>query len=169
MNYIIPAVIFAAVIYALKKRSGVYSSFTQGSAEGLEIIINIFPAVIAVMSAAYMLRASGAMDAAANLLKPVTDALGLPAEIIPLIIIRPLSGSGAMGLLSDILNACGADSETGLLASVIAGSTETTFYCLCVYFSQTRVKHSAKVIPCALIGDAVSICAGMAMVHKFLM
>jgi spore maturation protein B len=90
--------------------------------------------------------------------------VGVPTEIVPLALIRPLSGSGALGILTDILNTYGADSVIGRTASVIMGSTETTFYCICVYFSGTKVKYSAKVIPCAMIGDAVGLILGIIMV-----
>ncbi|MDO5398674.1 MAG: spore maturation protein [bacterium] len=164
MSFIIPAIIALTVITALLKRTPVYNSFTSGAAEGIQIIIKIFPAVAAVMIASYMLRASGAMDMLCGIISPLTSCIGMPAEVLPLAMIRPVSGSGSLGILTDILNTYGADSDIGKIASVITGSTETTFYCICVYFSETKVKYSSKVIPCALIGDIVGMILGIIMV-----
>ena len=164
MSFIIPVIIAITVITALLKKTAVYSAFTSGAAEGIQIIIKIFPAVAAIMIASYMLRASGAMDMLCKLISPLTSRIGMPAEVLPLAIIRPVSGSGSLGILTDILNNYGADSDIGKIASVIKGSTETTFYCICVYFSETNVKYSSKVIPCALIGDIVGMILGIIMV-----
>lgn len=155
----IPVIMTIIIVTALVKRTSVYSSFTNGAREGIEIIMGIFPAVTAIMIASYMLRASGAMDMLCNALMPFAGKINIPPEVLPLALIRPVSGSGSLGMLADILNTCGADSRAGRLASVITGSTETTFYCICVYLADTRVKKSAAVIPCALIGDAVSMIA----------
>lgn len=145
------------VVTALVRRKPVYSSFTEGAKEGIGIVMGIFPAVTAIMIASYMLRASGAMDIMCRLLSPAAEKLNIPMEVLPLAVIRPVSGSGSLGMLADILNSCGAESRAGRLASVITGSTETTFYCICTYLADTRVKHSAAIIPCALIGDIVSM------------
>lgn len=168
MNYVVPVLLAAVIAAALISKTPVYSSFTAGAAEGLKIVVGIFPAMLAIMTAAYMLRASGAFELLTSAIAPITEWLGIPDEIIPLMMIRPVSGSGAIGILTDILNTCGADSEAGLIASVITGSTETTFYCVCVYFADTRVKYSAKVIPCALIGDFVGMALGIIMVKLML-
>lgn len=164
MSYIIPAIIALTVITALIKRAPVYTSFTAGAAEGVEIILKIFPAAAAIMTASYMLRASGAADLLCSLLSPLTSKIGMPPEVLPLALIRPVSGSGSLGILTDLLNTYGADSDIGQIASIITGSTETTFYCICVYFSETKVKYSAKVIPCAIIGDIVGMILGIIMV-----
>lgn len=161
---IIPVIIALTVITALVKKTPVYSSFTSGASEGIRIIIKIFPAVSAIMIASYMLRASGAMDMVCSFISPLTSRIGMPAEVLPLALIRPVSGSGSLGILTDILNNYGADSDIGKIASVITGSTETTFYCICVYFSETNVKYSSKVIPCAIIGDIVGMILGTIMV-----
>lgn len=164
MNYIIPVLIFCVILSALIKKTPVYSSFVTGAADGLRMLTNIFPAMAAIITASYMLRASGALDMLGTLLDPLLSRLGISADVLPLILMRPVSGSGSLGLLTDIVRRCGADSEAGTIASVITGSTETTFYCICVYFADTRVRHTAKVIPCALIGDAVGMAAGIAAV-----
>ncbi len=155
MIYIIPAVIAIVLIVSLAKRLPSYELFIDGAEEGMKIVAGIFPPLVAVLTAAYMLRASGTLDLIISFLSPITGFI--PAEVMPLALIRPISGSGAIGILSEILNTHGADSEIGRIASVIMGSTETTFYCLCVYFAKTRVKHNLKAVPFAAAGDIVGI------------
>lgn len=161
MKYITPLLILITVSAALIRRREIYTDFTDGAADGLKLLTNIFPPLVAVLVGTAMLRASGALDALTDFLSGFTDRIGLPAEVMPLIIIRPLSGSGSIGVVTGILNRCGADSFAGRLASVICGSTETTFYCLAVYLAKTRVKHIAKAIPCAVIGDIAGIAAAL--------
>ena len=152
---------------ALFRKQPVYEQFIDGAADGLQMLVRIVPPVIAVVTAVYMMRASGLLDWILNFISPVTGFIGIPSEVMPLAIIRPLSGSGAMGVFADILNQYGANSDIGKIASIICGSTETTFYCLCVYFSMTRVKNNLKVIPCALIGDLTGIIVGVLTVKLF--
>ena len=161
MQYIIPLMIVVVLAAALFRKQPVYEQFTDGAADGLQMLVRIVPPVIAVVTAVYMMRASGLLDWFLDFISPVTNFIGIPSEVMPLAIIRPLSGSGAMGVFADILNQYGADSDIGKIASIICGSTETTFYCLCVYFSMTRVKNNLKVIPCALIGDLTGIIVGV--------
>lgn len=169
MSYITPALIVLILIYALFKGTPVYSAFTAGAADGLKTVIGIFPALIAIMSAAAMMRQAGIIDFLTNLISPLTSRIGFPGEVIPLALIRPFSGSGAIGILNDLLKNFGADGKIGTAASVLMGSTETTFYCLCVYFSKTKVKYTHKAVPGALIGDIVSIliCALLINVVNF--
>lgn len=155
MIYIIPAIIAIVLIVSLAKKLPSYELFIDGAEEGMKIVARIFPPLVAVLTAAYMLRASGMLDLIISFLSPITGFI--PAEVMPLALIRPISGSGAIGILSEILNTHGADSEIGRIASVIMGSTETTFYCLCVYFAKTRVKHNLKAVPFAAAGDIVGI------------
>lgn len=155
MIYIIPAIIAIVLIAALAKKLPSYELFIDGAEEGMKIVAGIFPPLVAVLTAAYMLRASGTLDLIISFLSPITGFI--PAEVMPLALIRPISGSGAIGILSEILNTHGTDSEIGRIASVIMGSTETTFYCLCVYFAKTRVKHNLKAVPFAAAGDIVGI------------
>lgn len=155
MIYVIPAIIVLVLITALRKKLPVYELFIDGVGEGMKIVMGIFPPLLAVLTAAYMLRASGALNMLVSLLSPIKNII--PAEVMPLALIRPLSGSGALGILSEILNTHGADGAIGRLASVIMGSTETTLYCLCVYFAKTRVKHNLRAVPFAVIGDITGI------------
>lgn len=127
----------------------------------MRLLVDIFPPLVAMLTAASMLRASGALDIAVSFISPLTEKIGLPGEVMPLVMIRPVSGSGSIGVLSGILNQCGADSFAGRLASVICGSTETTFYCLAVYFSKTRVKYIKRAVPCAVAGDIAGIAGAL--------
>lgn len=165
MQYIIPVIIVTVIIYALKTKTEIYPSFIEGVSDGLRIVIGIFPAVLAMITGAYMLRASGFFDILAKCIAPVTEKIGFPSEVLPLALIRPFSGSGALGILADILNKCGADSKAGILASVIMGSTETTFYCICVYFADTKVKKYSSALPCAMIGDIVGLILAVLLVN----
>lgn len=165
MIYITPVFIALIVIVSLVRRREVYSDFISGAREGTAILADIFPPLVAMLTAAAMLRASGALDIAVNFISPLTERIGLPGGVMPLIMIRPVSGSGAMGVLTETLNKYGADSFTGRLASVICGSTETTFYCLAVYFSKTRVKRVRRAVPCAVIGDIAGIAAALAAIR----
>ena len=144
MIYVIPLIISLVLITAMIKKLPSYELFIDGAEDGMKIVSGIFPPLVAVLTAAYMLRASGTLDL-------------IVSEVMPLALIRPISGSGATGILTEILNNYGADSEVGRIASVIMGSTETTFYCLCVYFAKTRVKHNLKAVPFAAVGDIVGI------------
>lgn len=162
MIYVIPAVITVVIIVSLMKKLPSYELFIDGAQDGMKIVLGIFPPLVAVLSAAYMLRASGTIDLIAGLLSPLRNLI--PAEVMPLALIRPISGSGSIGILSEILNTHGADGEIGRIASVIMGSTETTFYCLCVYFAKTRVKHSLKAVPFAAAGDIVGIITAVILI-----
>ncbi len=166
MKYVLPSIITLVIIFAIKTHTAAYEAFTDGAADGMKIAARIFPSLLAVVTAAQMLRASGAVDMITGALSPLTSFFNIPGEVVPLILIRPVSGSGSLGILSDILNSCGADSAAGKLASVIMGSTETTFYCLCIYFAKTSVTDTKKVILCAVIGDLISLAAGAAAVNS---
>lgn len=163
MIYVIPAVIALVLIYSLVKRLPSYEIFIEGAEDGMKIVVGIFPPLVAVLTAAYMLRASGTLDLLVSLFSPIKNLI--PAEVMPLALIRPISGSGATGILAEILSAHGADSLIGRLASVIMGSTETTFYCLCVYFAKTRVKHNIRAIPFAAVGDIVGILTAAILIN----
>lgn len=159
VNFAAVVIIAAVVFIGLLRKTAVYDEFIEGARSGMKITARIFPALAAIMTAAAMLRASGLIDIICSIIAPVTNMLGIPPEAVPLALLRPVSGSGSLGLLSDALNTYGADSYIGRFSSIIMGSTETTFYCLCVYFSKTRVKFTASVAACALIGDAAGIAA----------
>ena len=161
MLYILPAVMVVIIIMGMKNKIPVYSVFCDGVLWGLKTIMGIYPVILAMTICVSMLRASGAMDFLCNLLTPLADFIHLPKEVLPLVLIRPFSGGGALGILADILKNYGADSFIGLCASVIMGSCETTFYTLMVYFKNTRVKYTKHIIPAAVFGDIVGVGAGI--------
>ncbi|MDD6734968.1 MAG: spore maturation protein [Clostridiales bacterium] len=157
MIYVIPVLIILILISAAKNGTPAYQSFIIGAEEGMKTVISILPALIAVLSAAAMLRQSGALDSLARLLSPITDFLQVPSELLPLVLIRPLSGSGAIGLLTDTVKTYGADSQIARTACILCASTETTFYTVMVYFRRTKVKYTKKVLIAAIFGDLVGI------------
>lgn len=152
-DLIVPILILGVSSFALYKKVDVYQSISDGAAEGLKVMVKIFPSLVALLTAVYMLRASGALDAAAELCSPVLDFLGIPAETVSLMLIRPISGSGALGVGSELISKYGADSLIGMTAAVMLGSTETTFYTIAVYFGAVGVKRTRYAIPAALCAD----------------
>ena len=141
---------------------GVYDCFIDGAGEGMSTVLSIFPPLVAIMSVSAMLRASGAIDFITTLLSPATKPLGIPAEILPLALIRPLSGGASIGLLTDLVATYGADSRISKMACILCASTETTFYTLMVYFRNTGVKYTKRVLLSAIFGDLVGIlCASL--------
>lgn len=167
MSIVVPVFITVGMIYALIKRTPVYDSFSQGAKNGLVVLCNIFPPILAVMSSAAMLRASGMTDGLLELCAPILQKIGAGEDVMLLALTRPLSGGGALGMLGDILKNQGADSFSGLLASVIMGSTETTFYTLSVYFSKTKVKYTKMALPAAIFGDIVGLLASITVCKIF--
>ena len=153
MNLIVPIFIALVVGWGLSKNTSVYENFGLGAKEGVTTLFNIFPSLLAVMITVSMLRASGALEILMRFLSPLISGLGITEDVMLLGFIRPLSGSGALGVLGDILKNHGPDSFQGRVASLIMGSTETTFYTLMVYFSKTKVKYVKRVIPAAIFGD----------------
>jgi len=163
----IPLIIAFVMIYALIHGTDIFSSMITGAKDGLKTVYGIIPALIALLPCIYMLRASGALDALCALLRPLLAHLGIPAETVPLMLIRPLSGSGALAVGSDIIKNSGADSYVGRCAAVMLGSTETTFYVIAVYFGAAGIKKSRHAIPAALIADLTGFLAAAFFVRLF--
>lgn len=148
------ALILASLaLYGALRGVDVFAAMTEGIAEGLRVLLRIFPAVAALLCAVYALRASGALDALTGLLAPAFRLLGIPAETAPLVLLRPISGSGALAVAGDIMARYGPDSLAGRTAAVMLGSTETTFYVIAVYFGAAGVKKTRWAIPAALCAD----------------
>lgn len=152
-DLLIPLILAATALYAASRRVDVYSALAEGARDGLGILLRIFPNLVALLTAVAMLRASGAFDLLAQALAPVLGGLGIPAETLPLMLVRPFSGSGALGVGAELIQTYGADSTIGRTAAVMLGSTETTFYTVTVYFGAVGVKRSRYAIPAALIAD----------------
>lgn len=154
---IIPIIIGSVVIYGLKKKVKVYECFVEGAKEGLNICVKIFPYLLAMLLAVNCFRASGAMEYFIALIKPVVKIVGIPPEIVTLIFIKPLSGSGALGVYTDIVKQFGPDSFIGTAASIIMGSTETIFYTITVYFGAIGIKKIRHSLWVALLVDFCAV------------
>ncbi|HIS44643.1 MAG TPA: spore maturation protein [Candidatus Scatomorpha merdigallinarum] len=151
---LIPAAIIAlAALYGVIKGVDVFEAMTEGVMDGLRVVLKIFPSLVALLTAVYMLRASGALDALITLLEPLLSLLGIPPETGTLMLLRPISGSGALAVAGDLIAEHGADSIVGRTAAVMLGSTETTFYVIAVYFAAAGVKKTRYAVPAALCAD----------------
>ena len=154
-----PCVLAGTALYGTLRRVDVYSALVRGAGQGLETLARIAPALICLLTAVAMVRASGLLEALASWLAPVLGRLGLPPELLPLMLVRPISGSAALGVGADLINAYGPDSELGRTAAVMLGSTETTFYTIAVYFSAAGVTRTRYAVPAALCADLVGFLA----------
>ena len=158
-DYLIPLLLAGAALYALCRRVDVFSALTTGAGEGLSVVLRILPPLVALLTAVYMLRASGALELLTELLTPVLTFLGIPPETVGLLLIRPVSGSGALAVGSDIMQTYGPDSTIGRTAAVMLGSTETTFYTVAVYYGAPGIHRTRHTIPAALAADIAGFLA----------
>lgn len=158
-DYLIPVLLAGAALYALCRRVDVFSALTTGAGEGLSVVLRILPPLVALLTAVYMLRASGALELLTELLTPVLTFLGIPPETVGLLLIRPVSGSGALAVGSDIMQTHGPDSTIGRTAAVMLGSTETTFYTVAVYYGAAGIRRTRHTIPAALAADITGFLA----------
>lgn len=154
---IVPLIVISIPIYGMIKRVPVYESFVEGAKEGFKIGVMIMPYLVAIFVAIGMFRASGAMDALEDLTRPVLSLIGFPPEVLPMAIIRPLTGSGSGGVVAELAQQYGNDSIITRMAGTMFGSTETTFYILAVYFGAVNVKKYRHALPAGLIADIVAI------------
>lgn len=152
-DFVIPAFIALIMIIGLAKRVDVFGEFTDGAKENLKSAFDILPALIALMTAIGMFKASGGLELISAAIAPITEFLGFPRECIPLALIRPVSGSGALAVFESILTEVSPDSFAGRVASVVIGSTETTFYTIAVYYGITKVKKTKHAIASSLTAD----------------
>ena len=155
--WLIPVLIFTILILAWRNKVKVYEAFIDGAKEGFSVAIKIIPYLVAILVAIGMFRASGAMDIFVALFSPITNLIGMPAETLPVALMRPLSGSGALGLVTELMKQHGPDSFIGRVASTMWGSTETTFYVVAVYFGSVGVRRVRHSIAAGLVGDAVGL------------
>lgn len=170
LTMIVPFTIAGVAIYGAIRRVDVYNALITGAGEGLGVLVRIVPALIGLLTAVYMLRASGALDLAAEFLAPILDRVGLPAELVSLMLVRPISGSAALGVGAELMETYGPDSYLGRVAAVMLGSTETTFYTIAVYFGAVGITKTRYAVPAALCADltgflasawAVRVCFGV--------
>lgn len=171
LNYIsaaaMPVIILLIIFYGLIEKQKVFDSFLEGAKEGLKIVLNIFPTLLGLFMAIGALRSSGILDLIIKVIAPIIGMLGIPIEIMPLAILRPISGSAAMAIATDMLNLYGVDSVLGKIISTILGSTETTLYTIAVYTSAVGIKKIRFVLVAGLIGDLVGVIASV-LVWSFL-
>ena len=158
--FILPAVISGIILFGFYRQVNLFDAFLAGAREGAKSAFSVLPALVGLVTSVSMLRASGALSFLARVLSPVTGVLGMPPEVLPLALLRPVSGSGSLAILQDILTATGPDSMAGRIASVMMGSSETTFYALAVYFGAVGIKNSRYTLPAALLCDLCgALCA----------
>ena len=157
VSLIIPAIMLVILTFGLIKKVPVFSCFTDGAKEGLKTMYSIAPSLIGLITAIGMFKASGALDFFTDTLSPLMAFLGIPKEVSPLFFLKPISGSGSLAMLSQIVEDNGADSPIAKIAAVMTGSTETTFYCIAVYYGATNIKKTGYTVPCALLGDFASM------------
>lgn len=159
--YAIPFLLLSIPLYGHFKKVKVYESFVEGAKEGFSTAIMIIPFLVAMLVAIGMFRASGAMALLTGFLAPLTESINMPAEVLPMSIMRSLSGGGASGMMAELIATHGPDSYIGRMASVLMGSTETTFYVIAVYFGAIGVKKTRHAIPAGLLADLASIIAAV--------
>ena len=156
---LVPLIIAAVALYGMARRVDVYDALVQGAGEGLGVLLRIVPPLVGLLTAVYMLRASGALELAARALAPVLTALGIPPETVALLLVRPVSGSGALAVGSQIMEQYGPDSAVGRTAAVMLGCSETTFYTVAVYFGAAGIRRTRYTIPAALTADLAAFVA----------
>lgn len=163
INYIsnatIPIIIVLIILYGIKDKIRVFDTFLDGAKEGIEIVFKIFPTLLGIFLAVGVLRASGLIDAIVNLITPITNLLEIPSNILPLAILRPISGSASMAVAVDIMQNYGVDTLTGFITSTIMGSTETTFYTIAIYTSAVGIKKTRGILFAALAADVAGMIA----------
>lgn len=163
INYIssaaIPVVIIVIIGYGLKEKIKVFDTFLDGAKEGVEIVFKMFPTLIGIFLAVGVLRSSGIIDLIVNLITPITNLLEIPSQIMPLALLRPISGSASMAVAVDIMQNYGVDTLTGIITSVIMGSTETTFYTIAIYTSAVGIKKTRGILLAALAADIAGMVA----------
>ena len=165
---LVPALLSVTAVVGLGKGVNVFDTLTQGAQEGLTILLRILPNLMGLLTAVYMFQASGAMDFLGKLLSPALEAVGIPPETAGLLFIRPVSGSGALAVGSDLISRYGPDSYIGRVAAVMLGSTETTFYTIAVYFGSAGIRRPRHAIPAALAADLTGFAAAAFAVRLLL-
>lgn len=158
-SWIVPALLLLVPLYGAVRRVPVFAAFVRGAEDGIRLTIRLAPYLLGLLFAIGLFRDTGAMAAATTALAPVLTPAGLPPEVAPLVLIRPISGSGALAVATSLLHDHGPDSAIGRLASTLLGSTETTFYVLSVYFAAAKVRRSRWAVASGLVGDIVSFTA----------
>ena len=161
INYIsssaIPVIISIIILWGLKEKTKVFDNFLEGAKEGVEIVFKMFPTLVGIFLAVGALRTSGIIDLIVNLISPITKLLDIPSQIMPLAILRPISGSASMAVAVDIMQNYGVDTLIGIITSTIMGSTETTFYTIAIYTSAVGIKKTRGILFAALAADVAGM------------
>ncbi len=166
-DYMIPCIVVLMVFHGAFKGIDIFSEFIAGAKNGFKIVLNIAPSLIALILAINMLKASGALEILCSFVSPVANLLGIPEDVIPLTILSPISGSGSLGMYENILKENGPDSFVGRCASIMMGSTETTFYTMTVYYGSVDIKKTRHTLPSALCADFTSFILSPKIVKLF--
>ncbi len=166
-SYIIPVIFLTVLLISIFRKDNSYSTFIGGTKNALTLMAEVFPFLLAVMVAVEVYRASGLNEVVSQILAPVTSFLGLPSELTELILIRPVSGAGALAILDNIFTLYGTDTYIGLCASLIYGSSETIFYISSIYFSKSEIKNLRYAIPVALFSTLLGCVVGCALLRVF--
>jgi len=153
----IPLIILLFLSFGYFKKVRVYEKFVEGAKEGFDVGVTIIPYLVAMLVAIAMFRASGALDVLTYLLSPITQLIGMPPEVVPMALMRPLSGSGSIGVMTELMKTFGPDSLIGFMASTMFGSTETTFYVVAVYFGAVNIRKTRYALPAGLLADAAGL------------
>lgn len=165
--YLVPLLLSSTALFALGKRIDVYGALTAGAKDGLTVLLRILPSLVGLMTAVYMLRASGALETLGSILSPLLEFFGIPPETAALLFIRPVSGSAALAVGSELMAEYGPDSYIGRVAAVMLGSSETTFYTIAVYFGSAGIRRTRHAVPAALIADLVCFISAAFAVRLF--
>lgn len=160
-SLVIPLLIFFIIAFGLLKKVAVYEEFVEGAKDGFSTAVKIMPYLVAMLFSIAMFRASGAMEGLISVIAPVFTAVGIPSEVLPMAIIRPLTGSGSVGVLAELIAQYGADSIIVKIAATMFGSTETTLYVLAVYFGAVNIKKTSYALQAGLIADFVGFIAAV--------
>ena len=166
-SFVIPLLLAGIAVYGSGKHVDVYAALTRGAGEGLSVLLRIIPALVGLLTAVSMFRVSGAMEWISGLCSPILGFLGEPPETAPLMLVRPVSGNGALAVASDLMAAYGPDSYIGRVAAVMLGSTETTFYTIAVYFGSAGIHKTRHTVPAALVADLTGFVAAALAVRLF--
>lgn len=159
--YIIPLFVGITMLVGIKEKINVFDLFLEGAEEGIKIVFRLVPTLIGIFFLIELLRCSGLIECVTNIIRPIIERAGFPSEILPLAFIRPISGSGAIGVATDIMKTYGVDSYLGNVAAVIVGATETTIYTIAVYTNGLKVNKSRKLLVAALTADVAGIVAAV--------
>ncbi len=167
-NLAIPVAIIIILLFGYKKKLKLYEVFTEGAKEGFNIAVRIIPYLVAIFFAISFFRFSGAMDIFKAIINPVTDLIRMPGDVVPLALMRPLSGGGALGITSELITTFGPDSLEGFMASIMQGSTDTTFYIIAVYFGSVGIKNARHAVGGGLIADLAGILMAVFVANLFI-